>query len=469
TSSTRLVSYTYDAWGRIQSNYCSNGGANTSAVYNPFRYRGYYYDDDLDLYYLATRYYDPEVRRFVTQDSYVSTGQGILGHNRFAYCGNNPVMRTDFTGESWEEFWADLGDFAVTAFAATYAAGNGLSHGCYVAITTGDSTQGFVAGVSRTMHVNGLINNGVNALYYNSSTREFHLDESGNISAYASDDGSFTYINRWDRLDHARYMTQGEPYFGGGWEYYAEYSVHMYGWGLMGWASNKDVPLFTGLANRAKYAEIGNSLEAEDSWYVRAVCRLYWKIMGELIMKGIITLVLIISMLLFVSCGEFHRTGDLDYYYEEGRYLSDFETTRDYVYSVYFVKKFETIDFCFHYYLAPASFWSPLGKYDISVSNITYSSENYELAKQDLFENTEYVSEAPNYVYNDYDFYRVEPRNEPERNVFRYFNAFSDTKNTIVLMGIWISTESNINLDVPEDEWPEFLRTYFGEYYDFDA
>ena len=65
------------------------------------RYRGYYYDDDFDLYYLATRYYDPEVCRFITADSYVSTGQGILGYNRYAYCGNNPVMRVDPTGEFW--------------------------------------------------------------------------------------------------------------------------------------------------------------------------------------------------------------------------------------------------------------------------------------------------------------------------------------------------------------------------------
>ena len=50
---------------------------------------------DLNLYYLATRYYDPETCRFATADSYVSTGQGILGHNRYAYCGNNPVTRKD--------------------------------------------------------------------------------------------------------------------------------------------------------------------------------------------------------------------------------------------------------------------------------------------------------------------------------------------------------------------------------------
>ena len=100
SSGTKLVTYTYDAWGYIISTTYSNGGASTAAAYNPLKYRGYYYDDDLDLYYLATRYYDPEVCRFITADSYVSTGEGILGHNRYAYCNNNPVNYVDYTGES---------------------------------------------------------------------------------------------------------------------------------------------------------------------------------------------------------------------------------------------------------------------------------------------------------------------------------------------------------------------------------
>ena len=102
---TKLVSYDYDAWGRITSITDGNGNnvrGNASHIgnINPLRYRGYYYDDDLDLYYLATRYYDPEVCRFITADSYVSTGQGILGNNRYAYCNNNPVMYVDYSGES---------------------------------------------------------------------------------------------------------------------------------------------------------------------------------------------------------------------------------------------------------------------------------------------------------------------------------------------------------------------------------
>ena len=63
-----------------------------------FRYRGYYYDSETRLYYLQSRYYDPEVCRFINADSYTSTGQGFTGYNMFAYCGNNPVNYVDPTG-----------------------------------------------------------------------------------------------------------------------------------------------------------------------------------------------------------------------------------------------------------------------------------------------------------------------------------------------------------------------------------
>lgn len=67
--------------------------------YNPFRYRGYYYDIDLGWYYLQSRYYNPETGRFLNADGYVSTGTGLLGYNMFAYCNNNPVMCIDSNGE----------------------------------------------------------------------------------------------------------------------------------------------------------------------------------------------------------------------------------------------------------------------------------------------------------------------------------------------------------------------------------
>ena len=106
-SGTKVVEYTYDAWGKLIS---TTGTLATSlGADNPFRYRGYYYDTETGLYYLMTRYYDPEVCRFISADVYMTTGQGVLGGNMFAYCGNNPVRRVEVLGQSWEDIWELFG------------------------------------------------------------------------------------------------------------------------------------------------------------------------------------------------------------------------------------------------------------------------------------------------------------------------------------------------------------------------
>ena len=72
--------------------------ASTLGTHNPLRYRGYVFDQETGLYYLQSRYYDPEMGRFINADAYTSTGQGILGNNMFVYCNNNPVILTDSSG-----------------------------------------------------------------------------------------------------------------------------------------------------------------------------------------------------------------------------------------------------------------------------------------------------------------------------------------------------------------------------------
>ena len=92
-----VVQYSYDSWGKLLS--VTGSLAETVGKANPFRYRGYYYDSETELYYLNSRYYDPETGRFINADGYVSTGQGTLTHNMFAYCLNNPVNLEDLDGE----------------------------------------------------------------------------------------------------------------------------------------------------------------------------------------------------------------------------------------------------------------------------------------------------------------------------------------------------------------------------------
>jgi RHS repeat-associated protein len=72
--------------------------ATTLGTLNPLRYRGYVYDTETGFYYLQSRYYDPQIGRFLNADAYASTGQGLLGNNMFAYCLNNPICRIDIGG-----------------------------------------------------------------------------------------------------------------------------------------------------------------------------------------------------------------------------------------------------------------------------------------------------------------------------------------------------------------------------------
>ena len=53
--------------------------AESFGAVNPLRYRGYVYDRETTLYYLQSRYYYPELRRFVNADAYASTGDGEFG------------------------------------------------------------------------------------------------------------------------------------------------------------------------------------------------------------------------------------------------------------------------------------------------------------------------------------------------------------------------------------------------------
>ncbi len=94
----KVISYSYDAWGNCTTTNHNISGTNSYATYNPFRYRGYYYDSELGFYYLNSRYYDSAVGRFINADTLVSTGQGILGYNMFAYCNNEPVFQKDSQG-----------------------------------------------------------------------------------------------------------------------------------------------------------------------------------------------------------------------------------------------------------------------------------------------------------------------------------------------------------------------------------
>mgnify|MGYP000233488425 FL=1 len=129
-----VVRYAYNAWGAVsETEYGSEYDESSFAVEcNPFRYRGYYYDTETDLYYLNSRYYDPAVGRFLNADGvdFLGTDEGLLSYNLFAYCLNDPVNRTDDSGNLSIKNWIKIGVGAIAlgaAIALTVATGGGAA------------------------------------------------------------------------------------------------------------------------------------------------------------------------------------------------------------------------------------------------------------------------------------------------------------------------------------------------------
>ena len=74
------------------------------AEITPIRYRGYYYDTETGFYYVSSRYYDPEIGRFLNADSVLAgVGVSVQGYNLFAYCFNNSVNMSDGSGH-WSQW-----------------------------------------------------------------------------------------------------------------------------------------------------------------------------------------------------------------------------------------------------------------------------------------------------------------------------------------------------------------------------
>jgi RHS repeat-associated protein len=124
-----VVEYTYDAWVKVLNMTDSSGDAHIGQK-NPFLYRGYYYDSEIGLYYLNSRYYDPQTGRFLnadTTDTLTSIMDDISDKNVFDYCHNNPVIRADHDGAFWQFALAGGGSIGLSGgtFGASILAGIG--------------------------------------------------------------------------------------------------------------------------------------------------------------------------------------------------------------------------------------------------------------------------------------------------------------------------------------------------------
>ena len=138
--------YSYDAWGVPA--FFDDGtdlGARIRAK-NPLIYKGYVYDPETRFYYLNSRYYCPELRRFLTSDDVFPEEGELPEFNIYAYCFNDPITYADPTGHmpDWAK-WLTGGVAFVGALALTYLTGGALAPlliGMGVSVLGGGIVQG---------------------------------------------------------------------------------------------------------------------------------------------------------------------------------------------------------------------------------------------------------------------------------------------------------------------------------------
>ena len=145
SSNQVVVRYQYNSWGKVTSTQDTSGVS--LATLNPFRYRKYVYDPETGLYCLGSRYYDPEVGRFVNADDFETLTyqmDSVQGKNLYQYCFNNPINMQDEDG-GWPKWVTEvaigigaivIGAAAVAATAAT----GGIAATFVVAATAGVKT-----------------------------------------------------------------------------------------------------------------------------------------------------------------------------------------------------------------------------------------------------------------------------------------------------------------------------------------
>ena len=139
SDSVLIGTYEYDPWGNPISVKEAAGGRDTDGILgkNPFRYRCYYYDTETGFYYLNSRYYDPQIRRFISADNQLAeTGASVIGYNLYAYCDNSPLGAVDYDGH----------------FAITIAAGVTVSVGFILSVVAVGALTYMVYDYSQNPH-----------------------------------------------------------------------------------------------------------------------------------------------------------------------------------------------------------------------------------------------------------------------------------------------------------------------------
>ena len=149
---TVVAQYNYDAFGNLISK--------TGNIYNPIRYKGYYYDEEIEMFYCITRYYVPKLCRWLNADNYTFLQKENFNKlNLFVYCGNNPVMCLDPEGHSWWKLFivVTVAVVAVAAIAAITVATGGSAAPVIAGALIGAAVSGGLSTVTQLMET-GTVN-----------------------------------------------------------------------------------------------------------------------------------------------------------------------------------------------------------------------------------------------------------------------------------------------------------------------
>lgn len=139
----KIVTYEYDSWGKVLSIKDNNGNIiednNHIGIINPYRYRSYYYDSETQLYYLNSRYYNPEWKRFINADGIIDANEEPNRCNLYAYACNNPIS-----------FYDADGNFALSLSAGTLAGALLLGTAAVIAAKAASKALSMAASAARS-------------------------------------------------------------------------------------------------------------------------------------------------------------------------------------------------------------------------------------------------------------------------------------------------------------------------------
>lgn len=175
SAGTKLVSYSYGDFGEVTEAVADSNEARLVAKVNPFKFKGYFFDNETGFYYLKSRYYSPELGRFISADGEIGQVGDTMVMNLFAYCKNNPINLSD-EGGNWPS-WATklcigLAVIAICAIAVVATGGFGAS--CIATSMLVGAVKGAVIGAvtgAVTGAIQGAITEGIKTGFWEGSLK----------------------------------------------------------------------------------------------------------------------------------------------------------------------------------------------------------------------------------------------------------------------------------------------------------